>query len=58
MCAIFGVIGDTSKNIRLKPVVFDNNPSEILFPDQARKNHLNYFANVYADIDFGVKTIL
>ena len=43
--------GFKCKNIRLKPVVFDNNPNEIMFPDQARKNHLNYFANIYADIE-------
>lgn len=43
--------GFRCKNIRIKPVVFDNNPNEIMFPDQARKNHLNYFANVYADIE-------
>jgi DNA-directed RNA polymerase II subunit RPB2 len=43
--------GFRCKNIRIKPVVFDNNPNEIMFPDQARKNHLNYFANVYADVE-------
>jgi len=43
--------GFRCKNIRIKPAVFDSNPNEILFPDQARKNHLNYFANIYADIE-------
>ena len=43
--------GFRCKNIRLKPVVFENNPNEIMFPDQARKNHLNYFANIYADVE-------
>ena len=43
--------GFRCRNIRIKPVVFDNNPNEIMFPDQARKNHLNYFANVYADVE-------
>ena len=35
--------GFKCKNVRMKPVVFENNPNEIMFPDQARKNHLNYF---------------
>ncbi len=43
--------GFRCKNIRLKPVVFDNNPNEIMFPDQSRMNHLNYFASVYADVE-------
>ena len=43
--------GFKCKNIRMKPVVFENNPNEIMYPDQARKNHLNYFATVYADIE-------
>merc|ERR1711871_671899 len=43
--------GFKCKNVRMKPVVFENNPNEIMYPDQARKNHLNYFATVYADIE-------
>mgnify|MGYP001216335088 CR=1 FL=1 len=43
--------GFKCKNVRVKPVVFENNPNEIMFPDQARKNHLNYFATVYADVE-------
>lgn len=45
--------GFRCKNIRLKPVVnyFGGNNLEIMFPNQARKNHLNYFATVYADIE-------
>lgn len=43
--------GFKCKNVRVKPVVFENNPNEIMFPEQARKNHLNYFATVYADIE-------
>jgi len=43
--------GFKCKNVRMKPVVFENNPNEIMFPDQARKNHLNYFATVYVDIE-------
>lgn len=49
--------GFRCKNIRLKPVVFDNNPNEIMYPDQARKNHLNYFANIYADIEQVVERV-
>lgn len=36
-------------NIRIKPPTFDND-NEIKFPSDARKNHLNYFATVVADI--------
>ena len=36
-------------NIRIKPPTFDND-NEIKFPNDARKNHLNYFATVVADI--------
>lgn len=38
-------------NIRIKPVVFENNPYKYVFPSDARKNHLNYFATVYADVE-------
>ena len=43
--------GFKCKNVRVKPVVFENNPNEMMYPDQARKNHLNYFATVYADVE-------
>ena len=43
--------GFRCKNIKIKPVVFENNPNRIMFPNEARKNHLNYFATVYADIE-------
>jgi len=43
--------GFRCKNIRIKPVVFENNPNQIMFPNEARKNHLNYFATVYADVE-------
>ena len=43
--------GFKCKNVRVKPVVFESNPNEIMFPDQARKNHLNYFATVHADVE-------
>jgi DNA-directed RNA polymerase II subunit RPB2 len=49
--------GFRCKNVRIKPVVFETNPNEIMFPDQARKNHLNYFATVYADIEQIVEKI-
>jgi len=49
--------GFRCKNVRIKPVVFENNPSEIMFPAQARKNHLNYFATVYVDIEQIVERI-
>ena len=45
--------GFRCKNITLKPVVnyFGGNNLEIMYPKEARKNHLNYFATVYADIE-------
>lgn len=43
--------GFKCRNVRVKPVIFENNQNEIMFPDQARKNHLNYFATVYSDIE-------
>jgi DNA-directed RNA polymerase II subunit RPB2 len=36
-------------NIRIKPSTFENE-NEIKFPSDARKNHLNYFATVVADV--------
>jgi DNA-directed RNA polymerase II subunit RPB2 len=36
-------------NIRLKPVTYENE-NELLFPSDARKNYLNYFGTVYADV--------
>jgi len=41
--------GFKCSNIRIKPPTFDND-NEIKFPSDARKNHLNYFATVVADI--------
>ena len=49
--------GFRCKNIRIKPVVFENNPNEIMFPEEARKNHLNYFATVYSDVEQIVERI-
>lgn len=43
--------GFRCRNVRIKPVVFENNTNEIMFPANARKNHLNYFATVYADVE-------
>ena len=36
-------------NIRLKPVTYENE-NELLFPCDARKNYLNYFGTIYADV--------
>jgi DNA-directed RNA polymerase II subunit RPB2 len=41
--------GFKCSNIRIKPPTFDND-NEIKFPNDARKNHLNYFATVVGDI--------
>lgn len=41
--------GFKCSNIRIKPSTFEND-NEIKFPSDARKNHLNYFASVIADI--------
>jgi DNA-directed RNA polymerase II subunit RPB2 len=47
--------GFKCSNIRIKPVT--NNDNEIIFPSDARKNHLNYFATVIADIQQFVEII-
>ena len=46
---IINLHGFKCSNIRIKPSTFDND-NEIKFPSDARKNHLNYFATVIADI--------
>jgi len=43
-------------NIRIKPATFDND-NEIKFPNEARKNHLNYFASVIVDIKQYIETV-
>lgn len=43
-------------NIRIKPPTFDND-NEIKFPSDARKNHLNYFATVVADVQQFVEKV-
>lgn len=43
-------------NIRIKPATFDND-NEIKFPNEARKNHLNYFASVVIDVKQFVETM-
>ena len=48
--------GFKCSNIRLKPSVFENT-NEIKFPSDSRKNHLNYFATVVADIQQIVEII-
>lgn len=41
--------GFKCSNVRIKPATFEND-NEIKFPTDARKNHLNYFATVVADV--------
>ena len=43
-------------NIRIKPSTFEND-NEIKFPSDARKNHLNYFATVVADVQQFVEKV-
>lgn len=43
-------------NIRIKPSTFEND-NEIKFPSDARKNHLNYFATIVADIQQFVEVL-
>ena len=37
------------ENIRLRPATFENE-NKLLFPDDARKNYLNYFGTIIGDI--------
>ena len=48
--------GFKCSNIRIKPSTFEND-NEIKFPSDARKNHLNYFATVVADVHQFVEII-
>lgn len=48
--------GFKCSNIRIKPSTFDNN-NELKFPSDARKNHLNYFASIIADVQQYVETL-
>jgi len=48
--------GFKCSNIGVKSSVFDSN-NEIKFPDDARKNHLNYFATIIADVTQFVEII-
>ena len=48
--------GFKCSNIRIKPSTFEND-NEIKFPSDARKNHLNYFATVVADVQQFVEMI-
>jgi DNA-directed RNA polymerase beta subunit len=43
-------------NIRIKPSTFEND-NEIKFPSDARKNHLNYFSSIVADVQQFVEKI-
>jgi DNA-directed RNA polymerase II subunit RPB2 len=48
--------GFKCSNIRIKPSTFEND-NEIKFPSDARKNHLNYFSTVVADVQQFVEKI-
>lgn len=48
--------GFKCSNIRIKPSTFEND-NEIKFPSDARKNHLNYFATIVADIQQFVEKV-
>ena len=41
--------GFKCENIRLRPCTFDND-NKFLFPNEARKNYLNYFSSIIADV--------
>ena len=43
-------------NIKIKPSTFDND-NQLKFPCDARRNHLNYFASIIADIQQVVEII-
>jgi len=53
---IINLHGFKCSNIRIKPSTFDND-NEIKFPSDARKNHLNYFATIVADIQQFVEKV-
>jgi len=46
---ILYIHGFKVENIRLRPATFENE-TDILFPKEARKNHLNYFGTILADV--------
>ena len=48
--------GFKCSNIRIKPSTFEND-NEIKFPSDARRNHLNYFASVVADVQQFVEKV-
>ena len=48
--------GFKCSNIRIKPSTFEND-NEIKFPSDARRNHLNYFATVVADVQQFVEKV-
>ena len=48
--------GFKCSRIRIKPSTFEND-NEIKFPSDARRNHLNYFASVVADVQQFVEKI-
>jgi len=48
--------GFRCNDIRIKPATFDND-NEIKFPNEARKNHLNYFASIIVNVVQYVETM-
>jgi DNA-directed RNA polymerase II subunit RPB2 len=48
--------GFKCSNIRIKPATFEND-NEIKFPSDCRKNHLNYFAPIVADVQQFVEKV-
>ena len=48
--------GFKCSNIRIKPSTFEND-NEIKFPSDARRNHLNYFATIVADVQQFVEKV-
>ena len=52
---IINVHGFKCDNIRIKPSTYDNE-NEIKFPNESRKNHLNYFGSVIVDVKQVVET--
>jgi DNA-directed RNA polymerase beta subunit/intein/homing endonuclease len=48
--------GFKCSNIRIKPSTFEND-NEIKFPSDARRNHLNYFASIVADVQQFVEKV-
>ena len=48
--------GFKCNNVRIKVPIYENN-NEIKFPEDARRNHLNYFTTIVADIEQYVEKV-